>query len=90
MTILVICVNFAFMNISLNPTLEKYIKDKAATGMYNSTSEVVREALRLLQTEDEKKRALISALQEGMEDIKNGRVVEKTAQQIFEKTTVQK
>jgi len=78
------------MNISLNPTLEKYIKDKAATGMYNSTSEVVREALRLLQTEDEKKRALISALQEGMEDIKNGRVVEKTAQQIFEKTTVQK
>ena len=78
------------MNISLNPTLEKYIKDKVATGIYNSTSEVVREALRLLQTEDEKKRALISALQEGMEDIKNGRVVEKTAQQIFEKTTAQK
>lgn len=85
-----ILVNFVFMNISLNPTLEKYIKDKVVTGIYNSTSEVVREALRLLQTEDEKKRALISALQEGMEDIKNGCVVEKTAQQIFEKTTAQK
>lgn len=74
------------MNISLNPTLEKYIKDKVATGMYNSTSEVVREALRLLQAEDEKKKALITALQEGMDDIKNGRVVEKTARQIFDET----
>lgn len=34
------------MNISLTPQLESYVKQKVAGGMYNSASEVVREALR--------------------------------------------
>ncbi len=36
------------MNISLTPTLEKFVQDKVASGLYNSVSEVIREALRLL------------------------------------------
>lgn len=36
------------MNISLTPALEQFVNDKVATGLYNSVSEVVREALRLL------------------------------------------
>ena len=36
------------MNISLTPVLEQFVNDKVATGLYNSVSEVVREALRLL------------------------------------------
>lgn len=40
------------MNISLTPTLEKFVQDKVASGLYNSVSEVVREALRLLAQED--------------------------------------
>ena len=36
------------MNISLTPALEKFVNDKVATGLYNSVSEVIREALRLL------------------------------------------
>jgi antitoxin ParD1/3/4 len=37
------------MNISLTPELEKFITDRVQSGMYHSSSEVVREALRLLQ-----------------------------------------
>ena len=36
------------MNVSLTPTLEQFVNDKVATGLYNSGSEVIREALRLL------------------------------------------
>ena len=40
------------MNISLTPALEKYVQDKVACGLYNSVSEVVREAIRLLIEKD--------------------------------------
>ena len=36
------------MNISLTPALEQFVSDKVATGLYNSVSEVIRDALRLL------------------------------------------
>ncbi len=41
------------MNISLTPHLEEMIRQKIASGSYNSASEVVREALRLLEQEDQ-------------------------------------
>ena len=44
------------MNVSLTPELEKFVADKVETGRYTSASEVVREALRLLE-EHEKSRA---------------------------------
>ena len=50
------------MNISLTPQLERFIKDKVATGSYHSTSEVVREALRLLEEQDALKQAKLEAL----------------------------
>ncbi len=37
------------MNVSLTPELDKFIADKVASGRYTSASEVVREALRLLE-----------------------------------------
>jgi antitoxin ParD1/3/4 len=40
------------MNVSLTPELEKLIHAKVETGMYLSASEVVREALRLLEERD--------------------------------------
>ena len=47
------------MNVSLTPELEKYIQAKVDTGRYTSASEVVREALRLLeQKEQEREQAL--------------------------------
>lgn len=44
------------MNVSLTPELEKFVSAKVQTGRYNSASEVVREALRLLE-EHERARA---------------------------------
>lgn len=37
------------MNVSLTPELEEFVQAKVETGRYNSASEVVREALRLLE-----------------------------------------
>lgn len=40
------------MNVSLTPELEKFVNTKVGSGRYNSASEVVREALRLLEEYD--------------------------------------
>jgi antitoxin ParD1/3/4 len=41
------------MNVSLSPELEKFVGTKVESGRYNSASEVVREALRLLEEHDQ-------------------------------------
>jgi antitoxin ParD1/3/4 len=41
------------MNISLTPHLEDLVKSKVDSGLYNSASEVMREALRLLEERDQ-------------------------------------
>ena len=41
------------MNVSLTPELEQLVSDKVQTGMYQTASEVVREALRLLKERDD-------------------------------------
>lgn len=40
------------MNVNLTPQLEALIKQKVASGLYGSASEVVREALRLMEEQD--------------------------------------
>lgn len=41
------------MNISLTPHFEALVKGKVESGLYNSASEVMREALRLLEERDQ-------------------------------------
>jgi antitoxin ParD1/3/4 len=59
------------MNVSLTDELADYVKAKVAGGRYSSSSEVVREALRLMekteQQEAEKLRLLRQAWQEGID-----------------------
>lgn len=59
------------MNISLTPHLEAMIREKVESGSYNSASEVVREALRLLEEGDQlralKMQRLRRDIQEGLE-----------------------
>ena len=43
------------MNVSLSSPLEDYINQKVESGLYNSASEVIREALRLLQEKEQKR-----------------------------------
>ena len=40
------------MNISLTPQLETLVKNKVESGLYGSASEVMRDALRLLEERD--------------------------------------
>lgn len=44
------------MNVSLTPELEDFIQERVKSGRYHSASEVVREALRLLEDRDEVRR----------------------------------
>ena len=52
-------------SISLGDHFENFIQNEISTGRYSSASEVVRTALRLLETEKEKIQALRAALEEG-------------------------
>ena len=40
------------MNVSLTPELERLVNEKVESGLYQTASEVVREALRLLKERD--------------------------------------
>lgn len=50
------------MNVSLTPELEKFVQDKVESGRYTSASEVVREALRLLEKRELRMREREEAL----------------------------
>jgi len=52
-------------SISLGDHFESFIQNEISTGRYSSASEVVRTALRLLETEEKKIKALRLALEEG-------------------------
>jgi antitoxin ParD1/3/4 len=57
------------MNISLTPQLQDLVKRKVDSGLYGSASEVVREALRLLEERD---RLQAMRLEELREEIRRG------------------
>lgn len=40
------------MNVNLTPQLEEMVRAKVSSGLYTSASEVVREALRLMDEQD--------------------------------------
>ena len=48
------------MNVSLTAELESFVSAKVESGRYNSASEVVREALRLLEEHDRARAAQIA------------------------------
>jgi len=56
------------MNINLTPQLEEMVRAKVSSGLYNSASEVMREALRLMEREDKMREAAISQLRQDIRD----------------------
>lgn len=52
-------------SISLGNHFEEFIKEEVKSGRYGSVSEVIRSALRLLESEEKKERELIKALEIG-------------------------
>jgi antitoxin ParD1/3/4 len=57
------------LNINLTPQLEELVRRKVSSGRYNSASEVVREALRLMEAGDELRAAKLQRLRA---DIREG------------------
>ena len=65
------------MNVSRTPELEAMIRQQVDSGRYNNASEVVREALRLLD-EHQRVQHLRSLLAVGLEQAQRGELVEFT------------
>lgn len=57
------------MNVNLTPQLEELVRAKVSSGMYNSASEVVREALRLMDEQDHLRQAKLEELRR---DVRTG------------------
>ncbi|MBL8793010.1 MAG: type II toxin-antitoxin system ParD family antitoxin [Planctomycetia bacterium] len=66
------------MNVSLTPELEDFVTQKVASGMYQTASEVVREALRLLHDRDERQRQLTVDLDKGIDQVRQGKTTQLT------------
>jgi antitoxin ParD1/3/4 len=52
-------------SISLGNHFEEFITGEVNSGRYSSVSEVIRSALRILESEEKKERELIKALEKG-------------------------
>jgi antitoxin ParD1/3/4 len=68
------------MTIYLTPYLEEQVKLKVESGFYNSVSEVIREALRLLDERDYLQKRRLEALRKdiaaGVEQADNGDLID--------------
>lgn len=68
------------MNVSLTPELEALIQERVRSGRYTSASEVVREALRLLEDRDELRRVRLAELRSqvaaGLDSLDRGQALD--------------
>jgi antitoxin ParD1/3/4 len=66
------------LNVSLTPELEAFVASRVASGRYESASEVVRAALRLLEAEEGEREAARAEVRRkievGLEQIRRGEV----------------
>ncbi len=79
-------VNRTTVNISLTPELEAFLRSRVKSGRYQTTSEVVREALRLLQRQekerDEAFKGLKAKLERGAAQAQRGELLD--GDEVFE------
>ena len=73
------------MNVSLTPELERLVNEKVESGLYQTASEVVREALRLLKERDQAREQLHTDVQAGFDQLARdaGSVYDKTSSRLL-------
>ncbi len=71
------------MNVNLTPELEQLVHSKVKTGRYNSASEVVREALRLMEERDIRKDEIRRRIAQSLDSQQAGRMTDGDA--VFER-----
>jgi antitoxin ParD1/3/4 len=66
------------INVSLTPQLEELVRQKVNSGRYNSASEVVREALRLMDSYERVRESALNKLradvEAGWQQVEEGKV----------------
>ena len=76
------------MHVSLTPHLEELVRDKVKSGLYNSSSEVVREALRLMEDRDRVREMRLEDLRKeiqiGIDQADRGESTEYTTETLHE------
>jgi len=60
------------IHINLSPEMEGYIKAKVSDGFYGSATEVIRDAIRRMQSEDNRIRAWQRAIAKGEDQLNAG------------------
>jgi antitoxin ParD1/3/4 len=60
------------MHVNLSPEMERFIKGKVASGMYGNATEVIRDAIRRMQVEEERLQAWRAAVRAGEEELDRG------------------
>ena len=68
------------MHVNLSPEMETFIKGKVAAGFYGNATEVVRDAMRRMQTEEERRTAFRAAVEAGDAELDRGEGKEYTPQ----------
>lgn len=56
------------MNVNLTLQLEEMVRQKVSSGLYASASEVIREALRLMEEQDRLRAAKLDQLRQDIQD----------------------
>jgi antitoxin ParD1/3/4 len=76
------------MNVSLTPEFIRFIENEVESGAYASASEVVRDALRLLQKGQEERALrlaqLKSAVETGLGQMERGEFSSRSVEEIFD------
>ena len=63
-------------SFTLGTYFEGFVRGQVTSGRYNNASEVVRDALRLMEERERQRRSLDEALMRGIADADAGRVID--------------
>lgn len=82
----VMATNRTTVNVSLTPELDAFLQSRVKSGRYQTTSEVVRDALRLLERQEQEREAALKQLKaklnRGASQAKRGELL--NGDQVFE------
>ncbi len=71
------------MNISLTPELEKVVRERVESGLYNNASEVIREALRDSLRRERESEWLVREAAIGYAQLQSGSTIEVKSREEF-------
>lgn len=74
------------VHINLSPEMEGFIKNKVASGFYGNATEVIRDAIRRMQSEEARLIAWQNAITQGNNELSAGKGIEYNAQTLEDVT----